>query len=67
MGLGKRDHTWLVTRFGKLKGELMESHKVGFVSIDEYIATFPEEAQKILKEVRATIKASAPDAEEKIN
>jgi uncharacterized protein YdhG (YjbR/CyaY superfamily) len=45
----------------------MKSNKVGFVSIDEYIATFPEEIQKILEELRATIKASAPDAEEKIS
>jgi len=45
----------------------MESNKVGFNSIDEYIATFPEEIQKILEELRATIKASAPDAEEKIS
>jgi uncharacterized protein YdhG (YjbR/CyaY superfamily) len=45
----------------------MESNKVGFVSIDEYIATFPEEIQKILEVLRATIKAAAPDAEEKIS
>ena len=45
----------------------MESNKVGFISIDEYIATFPEEIQKILEELRATIKASAPDAQEKIS
>ena len=45
----------------------MESKKVGFTSIDEYIATFPEEIQKILEELRATIKASAPDAQEKIS
>lgn len=45
----------------------MESKKVGSISIDEYIATFPEETQKILEELRATIKASAPDAEEKIS
>jgi uncharacterized protein YdhG (YjbR/CyaY superfamily) len=45
----------------------MESKKVGFVSIDEHIATFPEEIQKILEELRATIKAAAPDAEEKIS
>jgi uncharacterized protein YdhG (YjbR/CyaY superfamily) len=37
------------------------------ISIDEYIATFPEEIQKILEELRATIRASAPDAEEKIS
>jgi len=45
----------------------MESNKVGFISVDEYIATFPEEIQEILEELRATIKASAPDAEEKIS
>jgi len=45
----------------------MENNKVGFTSIDEYIATFPEEIRKILKELRSTIKASAPDAEEKFS
>ena len=45
----------------------MESNKVGFTSIDEYISTFPEEIQKILEELRATIKAAAPEAEEKIS
>ena len=45
----------------------MKNIKVGFTSIDEYIATFPEETQKILEEVRATIKAIAPEAEEKIS
>lgn len=44
----------------------MES-KICFTSIDEYIATFPEEIQKLLEELRATIKAAAPDAEEKIS
>lgn len=41
--------------------------KVGFNSIDEYIATFPKDIQNILAELRATIKAAAPDAEEKIS
>jgi uncharacterized protein YdhG (YjbR/CyaY superfamily) len=41
--------------------------KTGFTSIDEYIASFPAETQKILKKVRSTIKAAAPDAEEKIS
>ena len=45
----------------------MKSSKVVFASIDEYIATFPEEVQKILEELRATIKAAAPGAEEKIS
>jgi len=45
----------------------MEGNKGGFNSIDEYIATFPEDIQKILEELRATIKAVAPEAEEKIS
>ena len=45
----------------------MESNNAGFISIDEYIATFPVEIQKILEKLRATIKASAPDAQEKIS
>ena len=45
----------------------MESKKASFASIDEYIASFPEETQKILEELRATIRSAAPDAEEKIS
>jgi uncharacterized protein YdhG (YjbR/CyaY superfamily) len=45
----------------------MESNKVGFVSMDAYIETFPQETQRILEELRATIKAAAPEAEEKIS
>ncbi len=45
----------------------MESNKVRFNSIDEYIATFPEEIRTILQEMRETIKAAAPDAKEKIS
>lgn len=45
----------------------MESNKAGFTSTDEYIATFPKEIQRILQEIRTTIKAAAPDAEEKIS
>ena len=41
--------------------------KVNYETIDEYIATFPKETQKILEEIRATIKAAAPEAEEKIS
>ena len=36
-------------------------------SIDEYIDTFPEDIQTILKQVRSTIKAAAPEAGEKIS
>ena len=45
----------------------MESNKARFNSMDEYIATFPEEIQTILQEIRETIRAAAPDAEEKIS
>ena len=45
----------------------MDSKKSGINSIDEYIATFPKDIQNILQELRATIKAAAPDAEEKIS
>jgi uncharacterized protein YdhG (YjbR/CyaY superfamily) len=36
-------------------------------SIDEYIAGFPPETQTALRELRALIKASAPDATETIS
>ncbi|SEJ16947.1 Uncharacterized conserved protein YdhG, YjbR/CyaY-like superfamily, DUF1801 family [Dyadobacter koreensis] len=34
--------------------------------VDQYIASFPPETQKLLKQMRKTIRAAAPDAEEKI-
>lgn len=37
------------------------------LSLDEYIAGFPEETQKILEQVRLTIKIAAPQAEELIS
>ena len=36
-------------------------------SMDEYIAGFPKETQKVLKEIRAIIGNTAPDAEETIS
>jgi uncharacterized protein YdhG (YjbR/CyaY superfamily) len=36
-------------------------------SVDEYIAGFPLEVQKILQKIRATIRKAAPRAEEKIS
>lgn len=45
----------------------MERGKNDFESIDDYIATFPNNIQEILEILRAVIKASAPDAEEKIS
>lgn len=41
--------------------------KTNFKSIEEYIKTFPAEIQKILQQVRETIKKAAPEAEETIN
>jgi uncharacterized protein YdhG (YjbR/CyaY superfamily) len=35
-------------------------------TIDQYIASFPRDLQKILKQIRATIKSVAPEAEESI-
>ena len=35
-------------------------------NIDEYIAAFPKDTQKLLKDLRATIKKAAPKAEEAI-
>jgi uncharacterized protein YdhG (YjbR/CyaY superfamily) len=49
------------------KGKSMKSTKTHFNSIDEYISTFPEDLQKILEELRSTIKAAAPDAGETIS
>jgi len=45
----------------------MENKKTTFASIDEYIAAFPTETQKLLGELRAVIKKAAPEAEEKIS
>lgn len=36
-------------------------------NIDEYIAGFPKDVQKVLKEMRSTINKAAPEAEEKIS
>lgn len=41
--------------------------KKPFTTIDEYIASFPAETQKLLEAMRATIKKAAPQAEEKIS
>lgn len=36
-------------------------------NIDEYIAGFPDDVQTILEQIRMTIKAAAPEAEETIS
>jgi uncharacterized protein YdhG (YjbR/CyaY superfamily) len=45
----------------------MEKSKAGFTTIDEYIAAFPEDVRKKLEQMRATIRAAAPDAQERIS
>ena len=45
----------------------MDKTKAGVTSIDEYIASAPKEVQVLLNEIRATIKAVAPEATEKIS
>ena len=44
----------------------MIADKTKVVDIDTYIASFPAETQKLLKQIRETIKEAAPDAEEKM-
>lgn len=41
--------------------------KTDFKSVDEYIATHPEEVQPILQRVRSTIRKAVPGAEEVIS
>ena len=36
-------------------------------SVDEYIAAFPADVQSVLQAVRSTVRAAAPDAEERIS
>ena len=45
----------------------MTASKRQFETIDEYIATLPKNVQNILKELRQTIRDSAPNAKETIS
>lgn len=45
----------------------MKTDQTAPKTIDEYIAGFPQEVQEILQKIRQTIRAAAPDAEEKIS
>ena len=45
----------------------MPDDKVTVQTIDEYIAAFPENVQAILQTLRATVRAAAPQATEKIS
>jgi uncharacterized protein YdhG (YjbR/CyaY superfamily) len=46
---------------------IMAMERIKFEDIDSYIASFPEETQKILEKLRATIREAAPEAKETIN
>lgn len=41
--------------------------KTDFKTVDEYIATFPEDVQEILENIRMAIRKVVPDAEEVIS
>lgn len=45
----------------------LDMAKTDFKTVDEYIATFPEEIQSILKQVRQAVFDAVPDAEEVIS
>ncbi|MCA9905649.1 MAG: DUF1801 domain-containing protein [Anaerolineae bacterium] len=45
----------------------MAMPKQQFTTIDDYIATSPEDVREILQKLRQTIHAAAPDAEEAIS
>ncbi len=45
----------------------MNTQKVVFKTMDQYLASLPEETQKILEQIRTTIQAAAPEAREKIS
>ena len=45
----------------------MAMTRIRFINIDSYIGSFPEKTQKLLQEVRETIRKAAPEAEQTIN
>jgi uncharacterized protein YdhG (YjbR/CyaY superfamily) len=44
----------------------VEEKKANLTTIDEYIEQYPEDIQQILAKIRAVIKETAPEADEKI-
>ena len=45
----------------------MNTNQTAPTTIDEYIANFPNDVQDILKKIRTTIQAAAPEAKETIS
>src|SRR5258705_13315298 len=52
---------------GSYEGNKMRTDQTAPKDIDEYIAGFPNDVQKILEKIRMTIRKAAPDAEETIS
>ena len=46
---------------------MQQSMNPNIKTIDEFISNYPEDTQGILQEIRQTIKATVPDAKEKIS
>ena len=44
----------------------MEKAKAVPATVDEYVAGFPDEVRAVLQEIRATVRAAAPQADEAI-
>ena len=53
-------------RLTSTKGASIKAEKIKFDSVDQYIAAFPEETQKMLEELRRTIEAAVPKVTETI-
>jgi uncharacterized protein YdhG (YjbR/CyaY superfamily) len=51
---------------GFYEGNNMRTSQTAPKDIDEYIAGFPNDVQRILEKIRLTIRKAAPDAEEAI-
>jgi uncharacterized protein YdhG (YjbR/CyaY superfamily) len=45
----------------------MNRRSAGISGVDEYIAAFPPRVRTILRKIRATVAATAPDASQKIS
>ena len=60
---------WVCPKCGRSFKNVDQSHYCGKppATIEEYIAAQPEEAQDYLRQINAAIKASIPEAEEKIS
>ena len=60
---------WVCPKCGRSFKNVDQSHYCGKppATIEEYIAAQPEEAQDYLRQINAAIKASIPEAKEKIS